>query len=264
MISRTVLGERLVLFGWGQAILLQLAHPLVAAGVHDHTSIHGGKRAQLQRLHGTVQSMLALTFGSESQAQAAATRITRIHDRVAGTLRVQTRAFAAGTRYTAHDPALLRWVHATLLVALPATYELLVGPLTVAERDCYCREARSIGPRLGIAEDQLPGSVSELDHYVQQVLASGVLQVTPAARELSGAILAPPLRTVAWPAARLNWMTTVGGLPPEIRDGYGVRWTASDAEALAHAATLVRRARRWSPASIARWRAGRDSPAPTV
>ena len=34
--------ERVLLLGWGRAILLQFAHPLVAAGVADHSAFRAG------------------------------------------------------------------------------------------------------------------------------------------------------------------------------------------------------------------------------
>ena len=37
-IAERINAERVVLAGWSRAILLQLAHPLVAQGVADHSS----------------------------------------------------------------------------------------------------------------------------------------------------------------------------------------------------------------------------------
>jgi uncharacterized protein (DUF2236 family) len=64
--------------------------------------------------------------------------------------------FPEGQRYTAHDPALLTWVHATLVDSFLLTYELFVGPLTVEERDRYCAESTAIEPLLGIPAGTLP------------------------------------------------------------------------------------------------------------
>ena len=52
-----------MLLGWSRAILLQLAHPLVAAGVAEHSTFRGGPLTAVARLHHTVRAMLALTFG---------------------------------------------------------------------------------------------------------------------------------------------------------------------------------------------------------
>ncbi len=76
--------EMIVVAGWGRAILLQLAHPAVAAGVHGHSSFRGSLRASFHRLHSTVGAMLSLTFGDTEQMVTAAAGINAIHDRVRG------------------------------------------------------------------------------------------------------------------------------------------------------------------------------------
>jgi len=97
-----------VLLGWGRTILLQFAHPLVAAAVARHSGFDRNLASYVRRTHGTVSAMLALTFGTERDARAAAAWITVLHDRVHGTLRSPMGIFPAGTRYSAHDPELLR------------------------------------------------------------------------------------------------------------------------------------------------------------
>ena len=44
-VTWTVNREIIVVAGWGRAILLQLAHPSVAAGVHHHSAFRGSLRA---------------------------------------------------------------------------------------------------------------------------------------------------------------------------------------------------------------------------
>src|SRR2546428_3358008 len=107
--------EVVLLDGWGRAILLQLAHPLVAQGVADHSGFATQRRGHVKRLKRTLRAMLALTFGTPEEAEKAAAGINRIHDRVHGRLAQAAGAFAPGTPYSAHDPALLAWVHVTLI-----------------------------------------------------------------------------------------------------------------------------------------------------
>src|SRR6476661_1511339 len=82
--SRTIHRERVLLAGWGRAILLQLAHPMVARGVAEHSAFTTEPWGWSRRLHRTLHAMLALTFGSEEEAAAAAARINAIHDRLHG------------------------------------------------------------------------------------------------------------------------------------------------------------------------------------
>src|SRR5262245_10533509 len=59
--------EVVLLAGWGRAILLQLAHPLVAQGVADHSGFRGERWGRLHRLDRTLRAMLALTFGTDRE-----------------------------------------------------------------------------------------------------------------------------------------------------------------------------------------------------
>ena len=69
-ISWRINAERFVLLGWGRAILLQFAHPLVAAGVAEHSSFRESGAAAVRRLHLTVKAMLALAFGDAPRRAA--------------------------------------------------------------------------------------------------------------------------------------------------------------------------------------------------
>ena len=89
--------ETVILLGWGPAILMQLAHPLVAAGVADHSIFLARPDQRLRRFQQTVAAMLALTFGTDEEVTQAARGITAIHDRVHGRLREEAGPFPAGT-----------------------------------------------------------------------------------------------------------------------------------------------------------------------
>jgi uncharacterized protein (DUF2236 family) len=255
-ISIRINSERIVLLGWARAILLQLAHPLVAAGVAEHSSFREGRITAALRLHHTVNAMLSLTFGSEADRTATLARINGIHRRVNGVLRETVGLFPAGTPYSAEDPALLLWVHATLLDSVPLVYEQLVAPLTDAERDAYCIESAPVVRALGAREGE-PRSFRELREYMQGIYASGTLAVGREARELAHAVLAPPLAWTVAPAAYINRLFTVGLLPPHIRDQYGFAWTADDERARARWTMRLRRMRRVLPRRLALWPAAR-------
>jgi uncharacterized protein (DUF2236 family) len=240
--------EAIVVAGWGRAILLQLAHPAVAAGVHDHSSFRGSIRSSFRRLHSTVGSMLALTFGNTAQMITAAARINTIHDRVRG--RVDD---GASETYSAHDPALQRWVHATLLESIPLTYELLVGPLTLRERDQYCREATIMEPLLGMPAGSLPRDFAQLDAYMREMLAGGGIAVTDTSRALARAVLYPPQWYVGWPAFRMMQLLTIGSLPPSLRRAYGFEWRARDVRAFTRWTTLLRGSLRLLPPLAREW-----------
>jgi uncharacterized protein (DUF2236 family) len=252
-VNERINGERLVVLGWGRAILLQLAHPLVAAGVADHSTFRATAASRYTRLHSTIQSMLALTFGTPEERQAAIDRINGIHQRVHGTLGTGAGRFPAGTPYTATDPALLVWVDATLRDTLPMAYELFVGPLTRDQRDQYCAEGDEVMAALGIAEGTRPRSVAELERYMASMADRGDITVTDTARELAREVIAPPLGRALWPASHVTRLATIGLLPAPLRDAYGFAWTPDNDKALHAWARRARALRRRLPDRLARW-----------
>lgn len=234
--------------GWGRAILLQLAHPSVAAGVDQHSSFRGSLRSSFRRLHSTVGAMLSLTFGDTDEAIATAAAINTIHDRVCG-----RRAEGAGEPYSAHDPDLQRWVHATLLDSIPLTYELLVGPLPRRERDQYCAESAIMEPLMGMPVGSLPRDSAQLGAYMREMLSGGTIVVTDTSRALARAMLYPPRWLAAWPAFRAMQLLTIGSLPPAIREAYGFEWRARDARAFARWTMLLRTSVRLLPPLARQW-----------
>jgi len=253
--------EVVLLLGWGRAILLQFAHPLVAAGVAEHSTFMTNRRARLRRLYETLRAMLDLTFGTRAEVERAAGGINAIHDRVRGVLREPTGIFPAGTPYSAHDPALLAWVHATLLDTFPLTYELFVGPLTPAEQDRYCVEASGLEPLLGIPPGQLPRSTAELNRYLDQMFSSGQIAVGETARHLARELLYPPvpfwLQPLAAPLLWLARLPVIGTLPPQIREAYGLPWRPHEAAALRLMSLLLRRLLPFVPPALRYWPAAR-------
>ena len=229
MISRRVNREAVIVLGWGRAILLQLAHPLVAAGVGAHSDFDAGPLAYVRRMRRTIGAMLSLTFGTESEIRQTAGRINAIHHRVHGRLDCAVGGYAAGTPYDATDPALLTWVHATLVDSQLRTYALFVGPLAPADEDRYCAEAAQIGPLLGVPSNTLPDTKDRLDRYLDRMQQDDRLAVGACARRLAGTLLAPPGRRWVAPALWFGRLTTVGLLPASIRDAYGFPWRTKDA-----------------------------------
>ena len=238
--------EAVVVAGWGRAILMQLAHPAIGAAVHHHSSFRGSLRASFRRLFSTVGAMQSISFGDVEQMIAAAAGINAIHDRV------------RGDRYSAHDPELQRWVHATLLESIPLTYELLVGPLTPHERDRYFSEAAIMEPLLGMPAGWLPRDAVHLNAYMDDMLSGERLLVTDTSRSLARAVLYPPRWYVMWPVFRPVQLLTIGSLPPSIREAYGFEWTARDARALARWTTGLRGLRRLMPAFVREWPCSRQ------
>ena len=258
-VARKINAEIVLLLGWGPAILSQIAHPLVAAGVAEHSSFRASPLDRLRRLHSTLDAMLVLTFGTAPEVQRAASGIRAIHDRVHGRLGDAGGLYPGGAAYSAHDPELLRWVHATMLDLLPRAYELYVGPLTPAEKDRYCLESSGVEPLLGIPRGFLPRDMAALREYFDTMLASGEIAVTLTARSLAHEILWPRGSLLARPLLRQAQLPTVGLLPPAIRRAYGFRWAPRHERALRNQARVLRLLVPRLPGILRHWPAARSA-----
>ena len=68
--------------GGGAAVLLQVAHPLVAAGVVEHS---GYDRDLWRRLVRTLRALYLITFGDTHEAEQAGAAVQAVHAHVHGT-----------------------------------------------------------------------------------------------------------------------------------------------------------------------------------
>src|SRR5437763_2035198 len=210
-ITRRVNRENVLLLGGGRALLMQLAHPKVAAGVDEHSDF---RQHPVRRLRRTIRLTMAIVFGDRETALAAARAVNQTHGRV------------RGERYRALDPDLLLWVHATLVDSALATYETFVKPLPAREREDFYQESKVLGGLLGIPEDRFPAGLRQFEDYVAGMVRDGIVRVDSRARELAGLVLRPRLRLLPGPAMIPVGLVTAGLLPPELREQYGPSWSA--------------------------------------
>jgi uncharacterized protein (DUF2236 family) len=211
-VARRVDREMFVLLGGTAALLMQVAHPLVAAGVERYSDF---KRDPLGRLLRTLNTTLAVVFGDDRDAHAAIGRVNRIHAGVRGTT-------VSGASYHATDPDLLLWVETTLVLTSLRVYEAVMGRLATDEREAYWREARPIAEALGIPADRLPRTLSALERYEGEMLAREVMPDATARRV--GRDVIRPLRWLPqlayWPSDAF----TAGLLPASLRAAFGLRY----------------------------------------
>jgi uncharacterized protein (DUF2236 family) len=241
-----------VLLGSGPAaLLLQLAHPLVAEGVAAHSDFASDPFARLRR---TLRTTLAMVFGDGPTAELAVADLNRIHARVRGpVLDPQASAATGAGHYRALDPELLLWVQATLVIMSVRAYDRWVGSLTSAERDRLWLESRLAGERLGIPLSASPRSWSELlEWFERQMAPGGPVVVTDTARRLAASIVRPPLPFAPGPLVDLAVLPGLALLPPGIRGGYGIAWSRRQELV---AGVLSRGLRAWVRLMPSGWRA---------
>jgi uncharacterized protein (DUF2236 family) len=214
--------EWVVLLGGTRAVLMQIAHPLVALGVGNHSSYMTDPFGRAER---TFVLGEHLTFGSTRKARQAAQTINNLHKHVHGHLPIDAGDFAQGTRYDARDPELLLWVHATLVDTLLLSYKIFVGPLTHAEEEQYYQESKEVAHLLGLLPRQMPEGIDDLKQYVHEMVHSDRLVPTLQARELAHQTLFPPASRALRPLMHLNFNITNALLPQPLREIYSLEWS---------------------------------------
>jgi uncharacterized protein (DUF2236 family) len=233
--------EAMLLLGAGpRALLLQVAHPLVAAGVSEHSDFRADPWL---RLSGTLRSYLRIVYGSAASARDEIRRLHELHRGIRGPVLEAGPRKRHGGRYSALDPQLALWVHATLVDSTIAAYDAWIEPLSHADRARYYEETLPVGRAFGIPESVIPPNLDAFEAYVAEMLApGGPIEVGDVARDLAGAILHPPLGPAiaaaggplaglapmldAIPARAYSWLfwPSIGLLPARVREGYGLPW----------------------------------------
>lgn len=245
-----LLRERLLLLGGPAAVLLQLAHPLVAAGVAAHS---GFRDDPLRRLRATLDTTLTVTFGDRQQALEAAARVGRLHQRVQGRLPAPAGRFPAGTAYSATDPRLALWVHATLVAVALEVMDQFIGPLGPGQRAEYYQQSRPFATLFGVTEEVLPDSYAAFEAYLRRMLDGPELDVGPAARELGAAVFDNWLLGLPHPPAVATKLLTAGLLPARFRREFGLPWGWPQQRAYAALRGTIRMAAPSLPPALRFW-----------
>jgi uncharacterized protein (DUF2236 family) len=141
----------------GGAILMELLHPSVMAGVFAHSSY---RTDTLRRARNTLGYVLRTTFGSTKGATRVIESVKRVHAGIDGRR-------PDGVPYRALDPELIAWVHTSIPWAVMNAYDRYRRPLRLDEKNRYLREQAVIG-RMGGA-DQVPESVAEVEAYFESM-----------------------------------------------------------------------------------------------
>src|SRR5438132_7023993 len=142
---RRVSGEPVLLLGGGRALLMQLAHPQVAAGVADHSGFESDPFGRLRR---TLDATYTMVYGTREEADLVARRLWAIHERV------------TGPGYRANDPELLMWVNATLIDTALRVHARFVRPLTPPDAERYYQDSVIVAEVLGVPRDEQPPDLS--------------------------------------------------------------------------------------------------------
>jgi uncharacterized protein (DUF2236 family) len=211
--------ELALLLSGGRALLMQLAHPKIAAGVAEHSNFRDDP---LGRLHRTMSAMWSIVFDEAALAGEALERINNIHAKVHGTVPAGEPSYG-GMAYDAFDQALLLWVHATLIDSAIVAYELFVKPLCAEERARYYADSKKLARFFQISDRLIPASLKAFTAYMEWMMGGPAIAVGPTARSLARDILYPH-PWVLRPAGPIFRLLTAGLLPERLRHGYEIAW----------------------------------------
>jgi uncharacterized protein (DUF2236 family) len=228
--------EAVIFLGAGRALLLQLAHPWVAAAIAEHSRTFADP---IGRFHRTFDIVFAMVFGSRDRALASSRQLYRRHAMIVGTMPEAVGPFAAGSRYCANDIPALRWVHATLVETALIAHDLVLPPLSADERERYWAESRLFGALFGLTPADLPADWGSFAAYCEAMAQSETLTVSPAARDIATQIFSggrPWLRPPGWYRAITARMT-----PERLRAGFGFLPDDQDNRAAEGALKWIRR-----------------------
>jgi uncharacterized protein (DUF2236 family) len=229
---RRFLADSTPVVAGGRAILLQIADPVVAAGVRRHSDF--ARRPQ-QRLAHTLMYVFAVVVGTPEDAAVAASFVTHAHRPVAG----------------ADDPERQLWVAATLVDSAIRTHRLLGSPVDDVQAEAVLRAYAPIATALRVPAERWPDSVPAFERYWTSMLAQ--LRVTDEARGVVRDLLhprdAPAWVRAAMPVVRT---VTVGMLPTEVRAQYGFAWGPREARRFRRTVAGLRLLRTALPGALLR------------
>ena len=107
--------ERVLLLTGIKVLLMQIAHPLVAEAVYEHSYVFD---KPLKRLHRTLTLTLGMVFGTRAEVQQAVDAIDAAHRPAVGRTEHPNGQHPAGTVYNPRNPHQALWVFATLSVGM--------------------------------------------------------------------------------------------------------------------------------------------------
>lgn len=227
--------ESALFLGAGRAALLQLAHPWVAASLHQHSTV---MQKPIKRFHDTFRVVFTMIFGTADQAIRAARSLYQMHTRISGDLPHAVAGYAKGSRYEAlHVPA-LRWVYATLIESAVIAYECVMPPLTREERAAYYEESKVMAGLFGLSPEALPNDWNAFESYVAEMVASQALGVGDLARAMGKDIMTGAgswIRVPRWYRA-----LTAEWTPPRFREEFAITFSPVQQ-------AIAARAHRWLP-----------------
>lgn len=209
--------ERAILLSLTSAVVMEIAHPALAAAGHRHSSYRTDLWGRARR---TLNALHTVVFGDLETAFTVVARIHNIHSRIRGTVRSDANSPWAGKTYQAQHPELMRWVWATLINPVYASYSLLVRPLSPAEKAQFYEEWKLAAVLVGIPLNLIPQTLDDYQVYYQAMLTGDTLELDASSK----AMLSYLAQNAPIPE-RIHRVLLAGWLAPRWRQTLELPWT---------------------------------------
>ena len=235
-------GSDIRLFGTaGYALLLQVAHPTVGAGVAEHSTF---QQDPWGRLHRTLDYVHGTIYGGPRLAGEIGRRVREMHRDIKG-LRPD------GERYHAMEPVAYAWVHATLASAIVHGHERLGRLMAPDVVEAFWRDWLALGRLIGVRDRDLPEDWAGFEEYFEHMIDTELVDnptvhlvldtLMRPARPVS-ALPQPVWNALRVPIARQLHLATVGMLPAHLRERLRIPWSDGQERAFRALATVSRAA----------------------
>jgi uncharacterized protein (DUF2236 family) len=200
--------------GSSTALLLQVADPLVAAGVVQHSDYQHDPWSRLFR---TFDTLLKMVFGDETMVRRMENRLAKRHAPVKG-------VSSDGIDYDARDPELAMWVWATLIRVAVDMYERVHGPLHPVDLQRNYDESKLFALGSGVPEKIIPPTWPEFLAWFDDYVARN-LRATVESDDIWRYTMHPGTPPVVHHVLSLGLNTTAAAfLPQPAREVFGYDW----------------------------------------
>lgn len=211
--------------------LLQLMHPGLGAGVHQHSSFYN---ASFAGLTAAVPAIQGVTYDWPN-AHETALAIRNRHFAVKG-------VDAHGRRYHALGPETFFWGHATMFDMMITALDLFDHRLDDDEKELLYQESLAHYALYNVSLRPVPRSWKDFAAYFDRVCvedleltqaAAAMLTFRGAAPDYGDGLARPVEALVGKPLGSLMWWIGLGTLHPVVKERIGLSWTKRDDQWLA-------------------------------
>ncbi|NLU61526.1 alpha/beta fold hydrolase [Rhodococcus sp. HNM0563] len=225
-VAWSVFGDLTFVLGASHRLLIDVAHPVVAAGVREFSVFETDPYGRAQR---TLDMIMGVVYGRES-ALATARKLRERHVDIKG-------KNPDGSRWSSLNPEPFHWVHASLVHGVYVQQKLLGRGWNPGEVEKFYLEMRQVGKLYGIRDKDMPAEWADFLVWFDEMTRTRLSRsdITDRVLAVAGSPQAPPIQvpglaflwnlTVRPVAGAILTSVTAGLLTPELRELLGLEWT---------------------------------------